>query len=50
MKLSAGAEFIYQIKEPTPVVTMLRPRSTEGQFIQEDRLILSPYTPIVLST
>jgi len=47
MKLSAGAEFIYQIKEPTPVVTMLRPRSTEGQFIQEDRLILIPYTPIV---
>ena len=46
MKLIAGAEFTYQIKEPTPVVTMLRPRSMEGQFIQEDRLIISPSTHV----
>lgn len=42
MKLKAGTDFIYQVIEPTPVTTMLRPHSRFGQFIQEDRLQITP--------
>ncbi|MDX1939514.1 MAG: transglutaminase family protein [Saprospiraceae bacterium] len=46
MKLKAGTDFTYQVMEPTPVITMLRPHSRFGQFIQEDRLHISPTTQV----
>jgi transglutaminase-like putative cysteine protease len=46
MKLKAGAYFLYQVAEPTPMIAMLRPRSNDRQFIQEDRLQISPFVPV----
>lgn len=46
MKLKAGTDFTYQVMEPTPVTTMLRPHSRFGQFIQEDRLQITPATQV----
>jgi len=46
MKLKAGTDFIYQVIEPTPVTTLLRPHRQAGQFIQEDCLQITPATQI----
>ena len=46
MKLRAGTDFIFQVYQPTPLITVLRPRSSERQFISEDRLSLTPFIPV----
>jgi len=47
MKLDASCTLSYLIDEPTTVVAMLRPKSGESQFIQEEKFTIAPQSQVV---
>ena len=47
MKLNAGCTLTYHIKHPTTIIAMLRPKSDETQFIQEEKFVITPHSPVI---
>jgi transglutaminase-like putative cysteine protease len=46
MRLEAGCELTFDVRAPTPMVLMLRPRSGYGQWIAREEYLLEPYAPV----
>lgn len=47
MWINATCNLDFNIKSPTPLVLMLRPRSGSQQWVAQESYILSPYVPVV---
>jgi transglutaminase-like putative cysteine protease len=47
MRLEAKCTMTLEVKQPTPLVAMLRPRSGEGQWVVSDAYEVEPFVPIV---
>lgn len=47
MRLEATCQMKLTVKNPTPLIAMLRPRSGEGQWVVSDSYEIEPFVPIV---
>jgi hypothetical protein len=47
MKLKASTDFAYYIKYPTPIITILRPRTDLEQRVLADEMRISPHVDIL---
>lgn len=47
MRLNAGCELLFEASAPTPLILMLRPRSSAGQWVVREEYLLEPATAVM---
>ncbi len=45
MKLEVGCHLKFEATEPTPLILMLKPRSSDSQWVLQEKYLLEPFVP-----